>query len=42
MLWDRLKREIADKLLGSPGRYQEIYEANRDRMASPDRLKVDS
>jgi hypothetical protein len=32
--------EIADKLLGSPNRYQEIYDANRDRMASPDRLKV--
>lgn len=31
---------IADRLLGSPGRYQEIYDANRDRMDSPDRLKV--
>jgi hypothetical protein len=31
---------IAGKLLGSPDRYQEIYNANRDRMASPDRLKV--
>lgn len=31
---------IADRLLGSPGRYGEIYEANRDRMASPDRLQV--
>ena len=32
--------DIADRLLGSPSRYQEIYEVNRDRMASPDRLKV--
>ncbi|MCH2202991.1 MAG: LysM peptidoglycan-binding domain-containing protein [Fuerstiella sp.] len=31
---------IADKLLGSPDRYQEIYEINRDRMASPDHLRV--
>lgn len=31
---------IAGKLLGSPGRYEEIYDANRDRIASPDRLKV--
>ena len=31
---------IADKLLGSADRYQEIYDANRDRMASPDRLQV--
>lgn len=31
---------IADRLLGSSGRYHEIYEANRDRMESPDRLTV--
>lgn len=31
---------IAQKTLGSPNRYQEIYEANRDRMASPDRLDI--
>ncbi len=31
---------IADKQLGSPGRYQDIYDANRDRMTSPDRLRV--
>ena len=31
---------IADRLLGSPRRYRDIYEANRDRMASPDRLQV--
>lgn len=31
---------IAQKFLGSQGRYQEIYEANRDRMSSPDRLDV--
>jgi hypothetical protein len=31
---------IAQKTLGSPTRYQEIYEANRDRMASPDRLDI--
>lgn len=31
---------IAEKLLGSPGRYEEIYDANRDRIASPNRLKV--
>jgi len=31
---------IAQKTLGSPARYREIYEANRDRMASPDRLDV--
>jgi hypothetical protein len=32
--------EIAGKLLGSPGRYEEIYDANRDRIGNPDRLKV--
>jgi nucleoid-associated protein YgaU len=31
---------IAQKFLGSQSRYQEIYEANRDRMSSPDRLDV--
>lgn len=31
---------IADRLLGSSGRYHEIYDANRDRMKSPDRLTV--
>jgi nucleoid-associated protein YgaU len=31
---------IAQKTLGSPSRYREIYEANRDRMASPDRLDI--
>jgi nucleoid-associated protein YgaU len=31
---------IAQKTLGSPNRYKEIYEANRDRMASPDRLDI--
>lgn len=31
---------IAQKTLGSPARYREIYEANRDRMASPDRLDI--
>lgn len=31
---------IAQKMLGSQSRYQEIYEANRDRMSSPDRLDV--
>lgn len=31
---------IAQKMLGSQGRYLEIYEANRDRMSSPDRLDV--
>lgn len=31
---------IAQKTLGSQSKYQEIYEANRDRMASPDRLDV--
>ena len=32
--------EIAEKFLGSQSRYNEIYEANKDRMASPDRLRV--
>ncbi len=36
---DTLSR-IADKLLGSSSRYQEIYDANRDRIISPDRLQV--
>jgi len=31
---------IAGRLLGSPSRYQEIYDANRDRMESADRLRV--
>ena len=31
---------IAEKMLGSPGRYTDIYNANKDRMASPDRLRV--
>ena len=31
---------IAQKMLGAQSRYQEIFEANRDRMASPDRLEV--
>lgn len=31
---------IAQKMLGSQSRYQEIFDANRDRMASPDRLDV--
>lgn len=31
---------IAQKMLGSQTRYQEIFEANRDRMTSPDRLDV--
>ncbi len=32
--------EIAEKFLGSQTRYREIYEANKDRMASPDQLRV--
>lgn len=32
--------KIAEQHLGSPSRFQEIYEANRDRMATPDRLRV--
>ena len=31
---------IAEKTLGSPSRYRDIFEANRDRMTSPDRLQV--
>ena len=31
---------IAQRTLGSPNKYNEIYNANRDRMASPDRLTV--
>lgn len=31
---------IAQRTLGSPHKYSEIYNANRDRMASPDRLTV--
>jgi LysM repeat protein len=31
---------IAQKMLGSQSRYREIFEANRDRMASPDKLDV--
>jgi hypothetical protein len=31
---------IADRMLGSPSRYTDIYNANKDRMASPDRLQV--
>jgi LysM repeat protein len=31
---------IAARYLGSTARYLEIYEANRDQMASPDRLKL--
>ena len=31
---------IAQKMLGSQSKYREVYEANRDRMASPDRLDV--
>ncbi|MEO2015263.1 MAG: LysM peptidoglycan-binding domain-containing protein [Fuerstiella sp.] len=32
--------EIAEKYLGSQSRYREVYEANKDRMASPDHLRV--
>lgn len=32
--------EIAERFLGTQTRYRDIYEANRDRMASPDQLKV--
>ncbi len=32
--------EISERFLGSQGRYREIYDANKDRMASPDHLKV--
>ena len=31
---------ISDRFLGSPNRYREIYDANKDRLASPDDLKV--
>ncbi|MFN9719405.1 MAG: LysM peptidoglycan-binding domain-containing protein [Planctomycetota bacterium] len=31
---------ISQRFLGSQSRYREIYEANRDRMSSPDRLDV--
>lgn len=33
---------IAERFLGAQSRYREIYEANRDRMKSPDQLKVGS
>ena len=32
--------EIAEKQLGSQARYKEIFEANRDTMASPNQLRV--
>lgn len=32
--------EISEKFLGSQTRYKEIYEANKDRMSSPDQLRV--
>ena len=32
--------EIAQRMLGAQKRYMDIYNANRDRMASPDRLDV--
>ena len=32
--------EISERFLGSQGRYREIYDANKDRMSSPDQLKV--
>ncbi|MDG1894078.1 MAG: LysM peptidoglycan-binding domain-containing protein [Fuerstiella sp.] len=32
--------EISEKFLGSQSRYREVYEANKDRMASPDHLRV--
>lgn len=31
---------IAEKFLGSQGKYIQIFEANKDRMSSPDRLEV--
>lgn len=31
---------IAQRMLGSPKKFMDIYNANRDRMASPDRLDV--
>lgn len=33
---------IAERFLGSPHRYDEIYEINRDRLPEPDRLRVGS
>lgn len=32
--------EISERFLGSQNRYREIYELNKDRMSSPDRLRV--
>ena len=32
--------EISERFLGSQNRYREIYEMNKDRMSSPDRLRV--
>lgn len=32
--------EISEKFLGSQSRFREIYEINKDRMQSPDRLRV--
>jgi len=32
--------DIAERFLGSPNRYSEIYEANRDRISAPDQLRV--
>ncbi|MCA9058012.1 MAG: LysM peptidoglycan-binding domain-containing protein [Planctomycetaceae bacterium] len=32
--------EIAERFLGSQARYREIFEANRDRMSSPDQLRI--
>lgn len=32
--------EISQRFLGSQSRFREIYEANKDRMDSPDRLRV--
>jgi hypothetical protein len=31
---------ISEKFLGSQSRFREVYEANKDRMASPDHLRV--
>ncbi|MEM1445976.1 MAG: LysM peptidoglycan-binding domain-containing protein [Planctomycetota bacterium] len=36
---DNLSR-IAEKMLGSRDRWQELYDANRDRLDTPDRVKV--
>lgn len=33
---------ISERFLGTPHRYQEIFEANRDRLEAPDRLRVGS